>query len=48
MEVKPGLRAEIERAVASGSSMEIEPPLAAPAEPPPTFSAGTMLGAETP
>ena len=39
-------RAEIARAVASGSSMEIDtdiaPPLAAPAEPPP------LLGAETP
>ena len=36
-------RAEIARAVASGSSMEIEPPLAAPAEPPPPSST-----AETP
>ena len=42
------VRAEIARAVASGSSMEIEPPLAAPAEPPPPSSTGTMLGAETP
>ena len=41
-------RAEIARAVASGSSMEIEPPLAAPAEPPPPSSTSTMLGAETP
>ena len=40
-------RAEIARAVASGSSMEIEPPLAAPAEPPPS-TARPLLGAETP
>ena len=44
-------RAEIARAVASGSGMEIDtdiaPPLAAPAEPPPS-SAPTLLGAETP
>ena len=46
-------RAEIARAVASGSGMEIDtdiaPPLAAPAEPPPpSSSAGPLLGAETP
>ena len=50
-------RAEIARAVASGSTMEIDtdtaPPLAAPAEPPPSsssagLSAGPLLGAETP
>ena len=44
-------RAEIARAVASGSGMEIDtdiaPPLAAPAEPPPS-SARPLLGAETP
>ena len=44
-------RAEIARAVASGSSMEIDtdiaPPLAPPAEPPPS-SARPLLGAETP
>ena len=44
-------RAEIARAVASGSGMEIDtdiaPPLAAPAEPPPS-SAPPLLGAETP
>ena len=44
-------RAEIARAVAGGSGMEIDtdiaPPLAAPAEPPPS-SAGLLLGAETP
>ena len=38
-------RAEIARAVASGSSMEIEPPLA---EQPPPSSTSIMLGAETP
>ena len=41
-------RAEIARAVASGSSTEIKPPLAAPAEPPPPSSTSTMFGAETP
>ena len=42
-------RAEIARAVASGSSMEIEPPLAAPMEPPPPpSSSSAMFGAETP
>ena len=45
-------RAEIARAVASGSSMEIDtdiaPPLAALAEPPPSSSTGPLLGAETP
>ena len=42
-------RAEIARAVVSGSSMEIEPPLAAPMEPPPPPSfSSAMFGAETP